>query len=484
MTVEGTICQIYWHKKLPVYSVDFERVSCSNSDFQSEKLKFATAGADCNVRIWELDVSSPDAKVDYVSTLSKHIKGVNSVRWAPSVPGLLCSAGDSGALFVWQRVDSSFASSASKPSGLALLDHELDDELTFAKETWKVKLSLENSNPFDIYAAEWSSDSNLIATGASDDTVRIYSLKECRCVRVVKDHTHFVSGIAWDPLGSYFASCSSDRSVKISKYAFAKNSTSELRLTSPGKIYRFSPKGASEADSFRLFCDETLMSFFRRGSFSPDGAFFVAPAGLTADGSFCVHVFIRSAFDSFILPLFSVAGFDKPTIGVFFCPVPLKLCDLSTCSSLCMVGTIFYLYAVLTLDAVYLFESKNNFLLFSLKSFHYGTLTDASWSRCGSRLLVTSNDGFVSSYTIDLAKIAAKLDAVIAEDIKEDGDGETPEAANNLNEPNCEEIHLSSPITKNLRPSTPELQPQNVSVEIFPLKRRITPFLVQNPAEN
>jgi chromatin assembly factor 1 subunit B len=114
------------------------------------------------------------------------------------------------------------------------------------------------------------------------------------CIHVFADHTHYVQGVAWDPLGQYIATQSSDRSMAIYKYRkgpngklvfgacsrrFSKIDKGKIAFTATITEDPTAPN-TTTTGSFRLYHDENLVSFFRRLSFSPDGALLITPAGL------------------------------------------------------------------------------------------------------------------------------------------------------------------------------------------------------------
>ncbi len=79
--------------------------------------------------------------------------------------------------------------------------------------------------------------------------------------------------------------------------------------------------------SRNLFADATVPSFFRRPSFSPDGALFVAPTGIyrnlsSLQQTFCTHVFSRTLMTS---PIMSLVGLEDPSVVIRFSPVLFKL---------------------------------------------------------------------------------------------------------------------------------------------------------------
>lgn len=67
-----------------------------------------------------------------------------------------------------------------------------------------------------------------------------------KCVCILREHNHFVQGVAWDPLGEYIATQSSDRSVCVYKVDTSNKKVSTKLL---GKVSRLPiPKGAHAED--------------------------------------------------------------------------------------------------------------------------------------------------------------------------------------------------------------------------------------------
>lgn len=116
-------------------------------------------------------------------------------------PGeLLASGSDDGNVILWVPSDS---------TQKALGDEDLGD-----KETWRAKHMCRSSG-FEIYDLAWSPDSAYFIIGSMDNIARIYNAATGSLVRQIAEHSHFVQGVAWDPLNEYIATQSSDRSVHI-----------------------------------------------------------------------------------------------------------------------------------------------------------------------------------------------------------------------------------------------------------------------------
>lgn len=132
--------------------------------------------------------------------------------------------------------------------------------------------------------------------------------------QILDAHFHYVQGVAWDPLGKYAASLSSDRTCRIyvNKPSKAKGvdrsnyvcqhviSKAESTVADESKVSTiifssscFTLQGRKflhnqiyltviQSTRSHLFLDETLPSFFRRLAWSPDGSFLLVPSGILA----------------------------------------------------------------------------------------------------------------------------------------------------------------------------------------------------------
>ncbi|KAJ5232265.1 Chromatin assembly factor 1 subunit B [Penicillium chermesinum] len=179
---------ISWHNdNVPIYSVHFD---------PNGKGRLATAGNDNNVRLWRVESTGEERKITYLSTLIKHTQAVNVVRFSPKGE-MLASAGDDGNVLLW------VPSELQTQSGLG--EDSSDD-----KETWRVKHMCRSSGA-EIYDLAW------------------------QMVRQIAEHSHYVQGVAWDPLNEFVATQSSDRSVHI--YSL-KTKDGQFTLTPHGKVLK------------------------------------------------------------------------------------------------------------------------------------------------------------------------------------------------------------------------------------------------------
>jgi chromatin assembly factor 1 subunit B len=171
--------------------------------------------------------------------------------------------------------------------------------------------------------------------------------------RSTHDQSNFIQGVAYDPLGVYLASLSTDRTVKVyprkippkSKKAVLRPSNSPRGPLPPpdhqaivaslltdskfqigkAKTIKYRRCTLDETGSqvkHHYFADEsTVESFFRRPNWTTDGAFFIAPAALwhtdpknvnsNVPPTFATLLFARHRFEQ---PCKILYGLDKVRI--------------------------------------------------------------------------------------------------------------------------------------------------------------------------
>ncbi|KAI1375362.1 WD40 repeat-like protein [Hypoxylon crocopeplum] len=400
---------INWHdKNAPIYSAHFEN--------QHGRGRLATGGGDNNVRIWKVEGEGESRTVEYISTLAKHTQAVNVVRWAPKGE-TLASAGDDGNVILW------VPSESHNPSTFG--NEGLED-----KETWRTRHMFRPTGS-EIYDLAWSPDATYFIIGSMDNVARIYNAGTGVLIRQIAEHSHYVQGVAWDPLNEYIATQSSDRSVHIyslktkdGQYALTSHDEKTTKIASHAKAdlptrrissnspappdmgYRTqlavavdtpnasigspvpsapgtpqsvplpmnppsvvshsrrssfsSRRSASPAPSLplpavmpmepspklnhgltlgmknaSLYANETLTSFFRRLTFTPDGSLLLTPAGQyqvqhqaeglrpTYEVINTVYIYTRGGINK--PPIAHLPGHKKPSVAVKCSPITYTL---------------------------------------------------------------------------------------------------------------------------------------------------------------
>ncbi len=69
----------------------------------------------------------------------------------------------------------------------------------------------------------WSPDGSYLATPSADKTIRIWNARSGECVRTLPGHTDRVRSVAWSPNGQCLASASDDETIRLWEFASGKH---------------------------------------------------------------------------------------------------------------------------------------------------------------------------------------------------------------------------------------------------------------------
>lgn len=142
------------------------------------------------------------------------------------------------------------------------------------KEIW-ITLKILRGHMEDVYDLCWSPNSMYLTSGSVDNTAMVWDVNKGKSQHIFSDHKGFVQGVAWDPKNQYLATLSTDRYFRVfdlhSKKVLTRSNKSLLPVPKDSPLH---------GQTIRLYHDDTLQTFFRRLSFSPDGNLIVTPAGV------------------------------------------------------------------------------------------------------------------------------------------------------------------------------------------------------------
>ncbi|KAF8795575.1 chromatin assembly factor 1 subunit B-like [Argiope bruennichi] len=370
--------QISWHSRDPVLSIDFQ-------PGKRNILRLASGGTDSHVLIWYVTYQeNKSIKIECASDLYRHNKSVNVVRFSPDGE-LLASGDDEGAMFIWQLKEREVQDTPK-------------DEENINQEDW-FPLKLLRGHLEDIYDVSWSADGNFLVSASMDNTSIIWDMQKFQKVHILSDSKGYVQGVSWDPLNSYVASLSSDRALRI--YNINTKKTVYRIQRAPWTVT--TEKGTMKA---RLFFDDTLKSYFRRLSFTPDGEFLIVPSGILErdEEKFqnTTYIFSRHALNK---PVIQLPTGDKYTVAVRCNPFLYKLRGSNKESddkenqpkTKSMIDLPYrMIFAVAACESVLLYDTEQLLPFAYISNIHYTHLTDLTWSPDGKILVASSTDGYCS----------------------------------------------------------------------------------------
>ncbi|KAG6828889.1 hypothetical protein H0H87_000477 [Tephrocybe sp. NHM501043] len=255
------------HKDSAKSDENAKRLSIFSVHVHPDGSRIATGGLDAKIRIWstkpilneaaELSNRPPKS----LCTLTMHTGPVLVVRWAHS-GRWLASGSDDEIVMIWDLDPHA----RGKVWG--------SDEVNV--EGWKPLKRLPGHES-DVTDVAWAPEDRYLASVGLDSQVLIWCGYTLERLKKIDQHQGFVKGVCWDPVGEFLATQSDDRSVKIWR-------TMDWSL---------------EAEVTKPFEDSPGSTFFRRLSWSPDGAHITASNATNNNGLvFIAAVITRNSWTS------------------------------------------------------------------------------------------------------------------------------------------------------------------------------------------
>lgn len=343
-----------------------KRASIFSCHVHPDCSRIATGGLDAKVRIWSTKpILNRDSELSgrppkLLCTLAMHTGPVLTVRWAQS-GRWLASGSDDAIVMIWD-LD---LNAKGKVWG--------SDEVNV--EGWKPLKRLPGHES-DVTDLAWSPGDRYLASVGLDSQVFIWCGFTLERLRRLDQHQGFVKGVCWDPVGEFLATSSDDRSVKI------------WRTTDWGL----------EAEIKKPF-EDSPGTFFRRLSWSPDGAHITASNATNNKGYvFIAAVIARNSWTSEI----SLVGHEN-TVEVAAYNPHIFLRDTNSpviASNICSV-------AALGADdrSVSVWQTKSARPLVVAKEVFERQIMDLSWSSDGLNLYAVSSDGTMAVFSFDLDEL-------------------------------------------------------------------------------
>uniref|UniRef100_F1KYV1 Chromatin assembly factor 1 subunit B n=1 Tax=Ascaris suum TaxID=6253 RepID=F1KYV1_ASCSU len=398
--MEHYMPEIFWHDRKALLSVHF-----SNTTDSQNAYKIVTTSVQKEVRIWsfefvkEKDGGGRDAlAVNFIANLVGHGGVVNVARF--SADGEVLASGDcDGQVFLWKI--------GPETSSATTVDTFQLDDMPPNKENW-VRMRSNIRHDSDVCALCWSPNSQYLATVSNDESLLVYNVKAGCRLWVIRNYRHFPNGIVWDPRGKYLVTMSTDRKLDI--IDAAKGSKLKCIWSVHMKPGIFCGEHL-QAESYKLFHDDQLISFARGPDFTPDGELLIVPcAHLEVGGSniYGTYIFRRCDFDK--ERPYAFLPSPKPTFRVACSPIIFELRqDVEGNASGLPYRMI---WAVLTRDSVTVYDSQCTMPFAYVDNIHYNTLTDLAWSTDGKILLISSLEGYCSFIRFNLSSLGVAAEKV------------------------------------------------------------------------
>ncbi|KIO18276.1 hypothetical protein M407DRAFT_160673 [Tulasnella calospora MUT 4182] len=360
------------HQEAP----DQKRVTLYSCHVHPDGSRLATGGLDAKIRIWStLPILNDEAeKADVpkkLCTLSMHSGPVLCVRWSSSGKWL-ASGSDDAIVMIWDL----------DPAGAGRVWGNDDANV----EGWKALKRLPGHDS-DVTDLAWSPKDRFLASVGLDNKVIIWCGYTLEPLRKLDLHHGFVKGVCWDPVGEFLATQSDDKSVKV------------WRTTDWGL----------EATITKPFEDSPGSTFFRRLSWSPDGAHITASNAMNNNGYvFVAAVIARNEWTSDIC----LVGHEN-TVEVASYNPHIFLRDPKgdvQSANICSV-------VALGADdlSVSIWQTKSPRPLIVARDCFESQIFDLSWSKDGLTLYGCSADGSLGVFDFD----PAELDGIVSLDEKE-----------------------------------------------------------------
>ncbi|GFY87529.1 transducin/WD40 repeat-like superfamily protein [Actinidia rufa] len=254
--------------------------------------------------------------------------------------------------------------------------------LTDAAQLWKVVKTL-SFHRKDVLDLQWSTDGAYLVSGSVDNSCIIWDVNKGSVHQILDGHLHYVQGVAWDPLGKYVASLSSDRTCRIyiNKPQNKAKGNEKMNYVCQHVIAKSEPQMIDESKSVKhhLFHDETLPSFFRSLCSLILSVHILASwnFGNLMKFSSCLAAMGRIELTvniAIIRPALMLPGASKPVVAVRFCPMAFALRALNSAAFFKLPYRL--VFALATLNSLYIYDTESIQPIAILAGLHYAAITD------------------------------------------------------------------------------------------------------------
>ncbi|KAF2266828.1 protein HIR1 [Lojkania enalia] len=274
---------------------DFEVYSCHVSP---DGTRLVTAAGDGYVRIWSTEAILNSNNTEYtkpkqLAAISHHSGTIHAVRFSSNGKYLASGADD--------KIVCVYALDPHAPTHVSTFGSNEPPPV----ENWRVLRRLIGHDN-DVQDLGWSHDSSILISVGLDSKVVVWSGHTFEKLKTLSNHQSHVKGITFDPANKYFATASDDRTIKIYRF-----SSPPPNATPQDQVNNF----VLEHTITQPFVASPLTTYFRRCSWSPDGAH-IAAANATNGPVSSVAIIARGTWDGDI----NLIGHEGPVEVCAFSP--------------------------------------------------------------------------------------------------------------------------------------------------------------------
>jgi WD40 repeat protein len=200
----------------------------------------ASGGADQTISLWDISTRR------CLGTLSQHQKSIRTLAFSPIPPNPQCLGGNSiaanhpdlgGNSIAANRPDLGGNSIAANPPWQGghggILASGSEDKTICLWQLNKTgiadKISRENLSPIQllghtgcVWSLAFSRNGKILASGSSDQTIRLWDISNRHCLRILSGHDSWVLSVAFSPIpphppykGGILASSSADQTIRL-----------------------------------------------------------------------------------------------------------------------------------------------------------------------------------------------------------------------------------------------------------------------------
>uniref|UniRef100_H3APF5 Chromatin assembly factor 1 subunit B n=1 Tax=Latimeria chalumnae TaxID=7897 RepID=H3APF5_LATCH len=382
-------CEIAWHNKEPVYSLDFQH------NVEGKINRLASAGVDSTVR----NVKNMLKGSLVLLVQQKHVSGAFYLK-----ASLFFSFPDSGQIGQTLTI----GLRALHPQHiLGCQPVQSTTQNPYNNNVFK-KIKAISGHIEDVFDICWTTDGSYMVSGSVDNTAIMWDVNKDKSIKLLNENKIRFVSLSWNVRALYLAHLWRDYSLVLSSPQRQRNF---FKWNKP--VHEKGREG--NAKTYRMFHDDSMKSFFRRPTFTPDGSLLLTPAGCIESGenvTNTTYIFSRKNLKRPIAHLLCPA---KASLAVRCCPIffelrpPVNKGESSQKSTLLIDLPYRLVFAVASEDSVILYDTQQSFPFGYISNIHYHTLSDISWSKDGSFLAISSTDGYCSFVTFEKDELGTPL---------------------------------------------------------------------------